>query len=61
MVAKEPKLRGEVVQVGKGSEGHPMEIKVGDTVICKSNTAMEVEIEGVKYHLIDSSNCLYIE
>lgn len=57
---KETQKIGTVVLVGTGTPEKPMEAKLGDKVYYKPLTAREVEIDDVKYDLIDSDNALYI-
>ena len=45
---------------GTGTPEKPMEVKPGDTVYYSVHSAREVDIEGEKFHLIDSNDCLYI-
>ncbi len=63
--SKERPERGEVIAVGPGKtlengQKQPMEILVGQTVLFKKYAPDEVEVEGVKYLIIDAGDVMAI-
>ncbi|MCQ2214336.1 MAG: co-chaperone GroES [Bacteroidales bacterium] len=58
--AKEKPLRGEVVLVGAAKKDETVEVKAGDVVLYGKYAGTELEIDGVKYLLINQSDVLYI-
>lgn len=63
--AKEKPQQGKVVAIGKGKVGpkgdvHPMEVKVGDTVMYKKWGGNEVKLDGKDMILVSQEDILGI-
>lgn len=46
--------------MGVGTKNKPMEVVVGDVVQYEPLSAVEIDIEGEKFDLIDSANVIHI-
>lgn len=55
---KEKSLRGEVIDVGEGTEDEKMEIKPGDFVIYGKNSGKEITIDGEEYLIMKQTDIL---
>lgn len=58
---KKNKVRGTVITAGTGTAGKPMEVKKGDTVTYESLVAIEIELDGKPFDIIDTDHCLWID
>lgn len=58
---QETRVKGKVVQIGTGTGNKPMEVVEGDVVLYEPLVAVEIDIEGEKFDLIDSVNVIQIE
>ena len=55
-IAKEKKNEGKVVAVGKDNQ----EVKVGDTCVFHKHVSTEIEVEGMKFHVVPYDGILVI-
>ena len=58
--AKEKPQEGKVIAAGPGKKDEPMEVKVGDEVICGKYAGTVVTVEGKKYLIVKQSDILAI-
>jgi len=58
--AEKKSSQGKVVKLGLTKKEHKFQIKVGDMVFFKKYAPEEVEIEGVKYMLVDEADILAV-
>lgn len=58
--AKEKPLKGEVVDVGKGTKDEEMVLKKGDQVLYGKYSGTELEIDSEKYLIMRQSDVLAI-
>ena len=58
--AKEKPSKGEVMAVGNGTKDEEMVVKVGDTVLYGKYAGQEIELDGLKYMIMNKSEIMAI-